>query len=353
MPTETQSDVLKPYQGPPATPDNFTQAYPEFERAVKQQLAPQVARNPLDPASERNLAELRRQVARNPFPAATVINLHPWDLQAADMFIRGIVIPACQPGQDFSYHHIRSWHHDKRYSEDGTHFIFSAIRPIDKAAQFLLKFADPEMYGGGVIIYEGDRHPNKVEMVELYSPDGRPMVNIQDGYEEDDEGHKIPLRMEVPIKGSLREIIEKTRASRNELYLRRVTQADEWFKSQDSKDRRNITPLHRLMAEVLVAEGILREAPDWNLTSKIDMNKELKRCKQCDSVVQGDGYKCTNQSCGNILDALGAFMDGAIEWGHAKIELLPAEQYALAEAEHKRRQDVKKARKQQAKEKDE
>jgi hypothetical protein len=287
-------------------------------------------------------------VRANPFPAATVINLHPWALQSSDTFLRGIVIPACNPGQDFAYHHIRAWNHDKQYSEDGTHFVFSAIKPIQKAAQFLIKFADPEMYGGGVIIYEGDRQPNKMDLVELYSPDGRLMSNGQDGYELDDEGNRIPIRLEIPVKGKLHEHLERARDSRNEFYLRRVTEADEWFKSQDSKDRRKITPMHRLMAEVLVAEGMLKEAPDWNLTSKLDKNKgEAKECKSCGSMIQGDPYRCTG--CGNILKALEAFMDGAIEWGHAKLELLSAsEQFALAEAEHKRRQDVKKDRKKQA-----
>jgi hypothetical protein len=40
-------------------------------------------------------------------------------------------------------------------------------------------------------------------------------------------------------------------------------------------------------------------------------------------------------------------MDGAIEWGHAKLELLPEDQFAIAEAEHKRRAEAKKARKRQ------
>jgi hypothetical protein len=345
---ETTEESIKPFQGPPATPENFTEAYPEFERAVlSSKVAPQASRNPLDAISERNLAELRRQVRANPFPAGTVINLHPWPLQASeDKFLRGIVIPACNPGQDFAYHHIRAWMHDKEYSQDGTHFTFKPIKPIDKAAQFLVRFANPEMYGGGVIIYEGDRQPNKIDMVELYTQDGLPMVTRQDGYETDDEDHRIPVTIDVPVKGKLQDLIEKAREDRNEFYLRRVTQADEWFKSQDSKDRRKITPMHRLMAEVLVAEGILKEAPDWNLTSKLDKSKgEAKECKSCGSMIQGDPYRCTG--CGNILKALEAFMDGAIEWGHAKLELLPEDQFAIAEAEHKRRAEAKKARKRQ------
>jgi len=356
-----QNDVLKPFEGPPATPDNFTAAFPEMERAAKggagvgtasmPGVIPQRGRIPLDAISERKLGELRRQVRANPFPAATVINLHPWALQSQDMFLRGIVVPACNPGQDYAYHHIRAWNADKQYSEDGSHFVFTAIRPIDKAAQFLIKFADAEVYGGGVIVYEGDHNPNKVKEVELYSPDGRPIVDSREGFEYDDEGNKLPAKVEVPIRGSLHELIEKQRQSRNEFYLRRVTEADEWFKSQDSKDRRKITQMHRLMAEVLVAEGILSEAPDWNLASKIDKNKgEVRQCKSCGASIQGDPYRCTNAGCGNILKPLEAFMDGAIEWGHAKLELLAPEQYAIAEAEHKRRQEVKKARKTATKE---
>src|SRR4051812_43594146 len=126
MPEET--DVIKPYEGPPATADNFTRAFPEYERlgtdgatgrAGTVATAPVRGRMPLDAQSERNLAELRRQVRNNPFPAATVINLHPWPLQASDIFLRGIVIPACEPGMEVAYHHIRSWSHDKKYSEDG------------------------------------------------------------------------------------------------------------------------------------------------------------------------------------------------------------------------------------------
>jgi hypothetical protein len=355
MPENANTEVIRPftepkYEGPPATPDNFTQAFPDMERAVLSKVAPQLARNPLDPLSEKNLADLRRQVRANPFPAATVINLHPFTLQSSDMYLRGIVIPACEPGMDFAHHHIRSWNADKRYSEDGNSFIFTAIKPIEKAAQFLLKFANPEVYGGGVLIYEGDRHPNKLTDVELYSLDGRPMVRVEDGYDYDDEGHRLPSKIEIPLKGKLHELIEQERRKRNQFYLAKVTEADRWFKSGDSKKRELITDLHRLMQDVLVKEGVLDKPLDWNLASTLDRSKgEGKECKSCGSVIQGDPYRCTNAGCGNILKALEAFMDGAIEWGHVKIEMLPSEQYAVAEAEHKRRQEVKKSRKQEAK----
>ena len=343
MPDTIQDDVIKPYDGPPATPDNFTRAFPEMEKAATSGAPIQRGRIPLDPQSERNLAELRRQVRANPFPAATVINLHPWCLQSSDTFLRGIVIPACEPGQDFSHHHIRSWSHDKRYAEDGMSFLFSAIKPIEKAAQFLLKFADPQVYGGGVLIYEGDKHPNKMGDVELYSPDGRPMVTSRQGYEFDDENNRLPATFDDPIKGNLHKMIEDARKTRNEFYLTQVRWADERFKSADVKDRRLITNMHRLMMDVLVAEGILEQPLDWNLTSSLDKNKLAITCKGCGSPIANAAYRCT--TCNNIIDAYEAFMDYAIEWGHAKLETLSDEQFKMAEAEHKRRQEVKKARK--------
>src|SRR5579864_8098748 len=47
-------------------------------------------------------------------------------------------------------------------------------------------------------------------------------------------------------------------------------------------------------------------------------------------------FKCV--TCGHILDALAAFKDGAIEFEHAKVGLLPDEQYKEAEAIQKERE---------------
>ena len=127
------SEVIKPftgdpneYKGPPATADNFA------ESALGQEMAaaamrpampvaigvptPMRARRPLDGESQRNLDELYLQVRSNPFKPATVINFHPWDLQfpMTEPYVRGITVPKCQPGDMFSWHHIRSWSPEKK-----------------------------------------------------------------------------------------------------------------------------------------------------------------------------------------------------------------------------------------------
>jgi uncharacterized protein (DUF2147 family) len=103
--------------------------------------------NPLDPISQKNLDDLYRQVRANPFKPTTVINLHPWELQLQqDRFIRGLRVPACEPGMMYAYLNIRNCvHGGGRYSTDdqvALTRVFTAIKPIDQlsspvAAAFL------------------------------------------------------------------------------------------------------------------------------------------------------------------------------------------------------------------------
>lgn len=339
----SETEVIKPYEGPPATPNNFADAFPEIVAAVT---GPKRGRNPLDAQSQRNLDDLRRQVRANPFKPATVINLHPWPLSSNDRFIRGIVIPACEPGMDFAHHHIRSWSHDYSYAEDGQSFKFLPIKPIEKATQFLVKFADPEVYGGGVIVYEGESHPNKMGRVELYNPDGRPQVDLKNAIEYDDEDHPVPTVQEIPIMGELSKMIAEQRQRRNAFYKARVEWADSKSKSKNDSDRRLITDQHRLMAEMLHAEGVLPALPDWNLASRMELGLSASNCKSCGNPTNKTGYACG--SCGNIIDALAAYLDHKIEFTHAKMEMLSSEQMEVAVAEEaereKKRAKLKKAK---------
>jgi hypothetical protein len=321
------TETIKPYTGPAETPENFETAFPELVRAAQ---GLSRGRNPLDDQSQRNLDELRRQVRSNPFKHATVVNLHPWPLSInSDRFVRGIIIPACNPGMEFAYGHIRTWSHDHSYNEDGMSFKFTAIKQIDKAAQFLVQFSDPEMYGGGVIIYEGESHPSKVGEVETYRPDGRPEVTLKNIVEYDDEGHKIPSVQELPVKRSLMEMITEQRQRRNQFYMSKVEWADSKWKSADVKDRRLITNTHRLMAEMLHAEGVLPVVPDWNLATRMELGLAAANCKGCGTPVNETAFKCV--TCGHILKALEAYEAGAINWEHAAMDTMSADEWLKAE----------------------
>jgi hypothetical protein len=352
MPTQTP---IKPYEGPPPTKENFTEALrPDLEEAAIAQNAAAAtgiasdiggtqgfvatvpivrpkALRPLDLPSQRNLDQLRRQMRSNPPQVATVINLHPFPLffPSTDIYLRGIIVPACNPGQDFAWHHIKVWSPEKAYEEgDSASLKFSAVLPIHKAAQFLRAFADPETYGGGVIIYEGGENPRNKKEVETYQQDGRPLVKLIDGIEEDQEGHQIPTTVEIPIKRNLYAMIDEHRERRNRFYKLQVKQADTNWKSGDDNRRKLVTDRHRLFAEVLYAEHIIPVLPDWDLATRLEAGLAQNNCKSCGSTVPKDAYQC---KCGNIVDALAAYKDYKIEFEHAKMEMLSPEQYAEAE----------------------
>lgn len=321
-----ESAPIKPYEGTPATAANALDAFPELERMIKGGKGI----NPLDRVTQANLDDLRRQVRANPFRPATVINLHPWPLQFSmtTEFVRGIVVPACNPGDEFSHHHIRGWSADKSYNEDGT-MKFSAIKPIDKAAQFLRAFADPEQYGGGVLIYEGEGHPLKVGEVETYRPDGRPEVTLKVGYEYDNEQQPYKVEQDVPVRRKLLEMIVEERQRRNARYMHRVQIADDHHKSGDAERKRLITPMDRLMAEMLKAEGFLATVPDWNLASRLEQGLSETKCPSCGGIPDASAFRCVK--CSHILKPFEAYKAAAIEYGNAAMDLMTSEEWASAD----------------------
>jgi hypothetical protein len=346
---------VKLYEGPPATADNFTTAFPEFDikkgatieapGAGRMGTAPQRGLRPLDVDSQRRLDEAYRQIRTNRPKPATVINLHSFELAfpSTNQFLRGIRVPACKPGEPYAFHHIRTTSLDKAYKEDGT-FEFSQIIPIQKAAQFLVAFADPEVYGGGVIVYEGDKNPDNVEMVETYGPTGLANCTQMNGYEEGDEGERIPVTIPVPIKKNLHDMISEQRARRTLKYIQECERANELWGAKEPHIRREVirSPKYRLMAEMLLAEGLPGfKRPEWMIATALDVysskEEEAKPlCKRCGATL-GGGYACT--ACNNIVDALAAYLDHAIEFEHAKMSSLTPEQRVLALKEKERRKE--------------
>lgn len=290
--------------------------------------------NRLDPETQGNLDELQLAMRHNRPQAATVINLHPFDLQfnADNYLLRGHQIPACHPGQPYSHKAIRGWRHDGgSYNENGSR-KFKPILPIDVAGQFVREFNLRETFGPGVLIYLGDSNPDKVGLIETYDPKGRLITVEQPGIDYDSEDKEISVIEKVPVKRQLTDLLKELRADRNDFYLSQVQLADDWARQQDGKARRFIQKTHRLMAEVLHAEGIIPVVPEWSLSTKVEKGFADENCPSCQSPTKLGAYKC--MTCNNILDALAAFKDGEIQWGHAKLNNLPDEKFAEAEAFH-------------------
>jgi hypothetical protein len=337
-------DIVVPYSGGEVRLSPEAQvaqkAAAEFTSSFQGYQGPNPNRkhNRLDGETQNNLDELVIYMRRNRPKPATIINLHPFELQfnADNILLRGHIIPPCLPGMPYSHKAIRGWRHDNgSYNENGSR-KFKAILPIDVAGQFAREFNKIETFGPGVLIYTGDSHPDKVGQVETFDPMGRPITVDVKGEDFDEEDRPFEIVMKQPVMASFPELLRSMRDARNAFYMSRVQEADDWAKQQDGKARRWIQKSHRMMAEMLVAEGRLPFMPDWGLSSKIQQGLAEDNCPSCQNPVKASAFKCV--TCGHILDALAAFKDGAIEFDHAKVGLLPDEQYKEAEAIQKERE---------------
>lgn len=320
----------------------FSQSFPEFERNAKR------GQNPLDDATAGALNEWKRQMRATPPKPACVFNLNPFtlDFGMGDLYLRGIVVPAWSPGMPYPAKHvIRHPRHESFYNEDGSRG-FKTILPIHMAAEFLREYSHKDNYGGGVIICEGDVNPEKAGPdfeVELYDPMGRPIIRLQQGIEYDAENNPVPVELEIPIKRKLSDQFEEARKSRNAFYRKQVQKAEHDWRLPDGRGKQNVTAVHDLMADILVAEGLLAKKPDWNLTSRLEEGLAGNDCKACGSTPKLGAYKCV--TCGNILNALEAYKDFAIEFDHGKMAMLTSDELEEAELVKMEREDVKPAKK--------
>ncbi|HEV7674382.1 MAG TPA: hypothetical protein VGQ12_07620 [Candidatus Angelobacter sp.] len=346
------TDRVIPYQGgavrlSPAAQqtskaaEEFAKANPMLDALISAKTAEQrKSANRLDDKSQNSLNDLRARMRSTPAKAATVINLHPWDLMfpSGIRLLRGIQIPACHPGMPFAYHHIRGYRMDWEYNEDGTQ-KFMEILPITLAAQFVREFSDQHNDGGGVIVYEGDGHPDKMGEVEVYDPIGRVQTREVPGVVFNAEDQEEAAMIAVPIKRKLSELIEEARQVRNRIYLDKYRRAYRDYNLPGGKGKFLVTPKHMLISEVLLSEGLIAKLPDWNPGDRSDEGLEQDNCKACGTPRRKGAYKCL--SCNSILNALEAFKDYAIEWGHAKFDALTSDEYAEAEAIYEEREKQK------------
>lgn len=317
-----ETDVIKPFVGAPPTPENFAQSFPQIEASIVK------GANSLDATSQANLTEFLRQMRSNPPRPATIVNLHPWPLQLpASKFTRGIVVPACVPGQEFAHTYVRGWIKDWKQDEQGS-LQFMAVNPIHRATEFLREFSLGDAFGPGVIVYEGETRPDKAAEVETYSPNGLPNTTIRDGYDYDEENRKVPTKFTVPVTKDFQKILKETTAARNAAYLRNVRRADNEFRRPDGKGKGAITPFIEMMAEVLVAEGLLEAMPDWKMASKLEKGLAEENCPACGASYKNTAFRCGG--CSHILNPLEAYKNGAIEFGHVSMDKMTAEEWEEA-----------------------
>lgn len=342
-------DLLVPYQGGEVriSPEaqvaaKAAQEWAEADKALTSVLTQPAKRGvqELDQESMNAKQEVMRQMRMNPPKPATVINLHPWPLTFGSgvRLLRGITIPACEPGMPYAHYHIRGYRLDWEQNENGT-LKFRPILPLQMAAEFVREFSNKDSYVCGVIIYEGDGHPDKVNEVETFDQDGKMLTTQEKGYEYDQENQRIATMVETPIRRKLADIIAEHTKRRNAAYLERVRRADHDYKLPDGKGKWLINDTHLLMAQVLFEERQLQKLPEWNLASRFEAGLSENNCPACGGTPRDGAFKCT---CGHILNAFEAYKAGAIQWGHASMETMSSDQLDEAEEIRAEREAVTK-----------
>lgn len=361
MPVE---DAIKPYTGPlqvsavpkGATPEQaakittdaavkFSEVFRDVLPGASDGVQIKKGQNPLDDVTRGNLEDLKRTVRTNGYKHATIINLNPIPLEfgATNLYMRSIVVPACEPGMQYGKHCIRHWRHEGFYDEDGTRH-FKAIFPIRLAAEFVREFGHKDNYGGGVIICEGDINPEKCSPdfeVEVYDDIGRPVTTPQPSIEYDEENNPIAVVNQLPVRRKLWDIIHESRKKRNAHYKTVVARMERDWALPEGRGKFNVTDVHRLMAHVLLADGERVKLPDFcSAASMEEAGMADTSCKACGNTPRAGAYKC--QNCGNILNALEAYKDFAIEFDHAKMAMLTSDEMEEAELIKLERDELKK-----------
>jgi hypothetical protein len=327
----------------------FSESFQDLNNQIKK------GQNPLDDVTRGNLEDLKRTVRTNGYKHATIINLNPMPLEfgATNLYLRSIVVPACEPGMQYAKHCIRHWRHEGMYEEDGTR-KFKAIFPIHLAAQFVREYGHKDNYGGGVIICEGDINPEKCGPdfeVETYDTIGRPITTPQAAIEYDEEGGAIPVVNQLPVKRKLHDLMNEARKARNAHYKKVVARMSRDWSLPEGRGKFNVTDVHRMMASVLLADAEIAKLPDFcSEASMEEAGFADSTCKACGNTPKAGAYKCVN--CGNILSALEAYKDFAIEFDHAKMAMLTSDEMEEAELIKMEREDARKPKEAKGKKKE-
>ena len=302
----------------------FSRAFEMLEQAIKKGV------NKLDPVSQGRLDEMLANVRQNPPRTATVVNINPWPLNiTGNRLLQGITVPACPPGARFAHTHIRGYRRDWKYAEDGT-LEFMVITPIKLAGEFVFGFSQNDYsrdngVGGGVLIYEGENHPDKVGEVETYDAMGRLVTRDQHGIEYEGE-QPVPVIHKIPVKRDFQELLSKAIEDRNRYFFARVrkTAAD----YEDEKKRPLLSlELPLLMGQVLHAEGLLPEPPRWALPNRLEQGLRDDNC-HCGAPRKVDALWCSE--CNHPFEPVECYQVGHITWEQLEMHPLTADEWEQA-----------------------
>jgi hypothetical protein len=288
-------------------------------------------------ATLQNMAILEDDMARNPPKSGWVLNLHPWAIRTNSGRLMRDVVPRCEIleiGQDepnWAFLEI-PWHEiDMRPQVDAS-YSCAPILPIVQAGQYMREGNTNELWGPGIMIYEGLKSPEEMwdenAEIQVFTDRGWPITSkVKAMIRQRGSREPVPGERLVPVTKPFREIYKELRQRRNDAYLRLVKEVDDHYHGAEGKEKRwYLNAYVRAMAQMLVAERLLPKLPAWNLETMIEAGLTEESCKRCGAARQRGAISC--QKCNTPFDIVAALKAGFIDFDYPGIRFLAPEQLA-------------------------
>ena len=305
-----------------------------------------------DPITAGNLDRLEASMSLNPPARAWVVALHPWTISVnGGRMMRDTVPPAAL--EIFDGDKLAIYRHKTQYTpdlvqggkngvgvleipwfepdmkpeENGSYTAMPSL-PIEQAGQYAREGNSNDLWGPGVVIYDGDIAPDEMwlanETVSLFDPLGKPQV-IQKEENVMPRGSRVPVRrpVDVPITGKFRDVIKQIDEARLARYLILVNEANDNWMTTEGKQKKWYTSLNtRLMAQVLFKMKRIKELPPWAMETNLSAVPAGEKCIHCGEERTAGRLVCSG---GWPYDPLAAFEANMVQFDHIAVQGLSGE----------------------------
>ena len=246
----------------------------------------------------------------------TLLNLNPFVLKINGGVYFPDEVPACKPGKPYAAYVIREtrWGHKDNGCDLQNVMQMEPVPafPLTLAAEYIREFIHQDGGFGGVLCYVGDQDPATIKK-------GASVRVPEVAY--NDRGEFRILQRDADFH----ELLENVRQKRNSSILHRLQNANNWY--ENDTQRMNVNDLHRDLARLAVAEGLIPELPKWVMQASMLNHKQPDPCPSCASIPKHAAILCVN--CGHIFDVVQAYKNARIAHGAVEMDRLTAEEWKV------------------------
>jgi hypothetical protein len=296
---------------------------PEMQRANAEVLLGQDPGKFRDPGQRwtlKRFTDIQRMIKQaDADQPVTLLNLNPFPLKINGGVFFPEEIAACPPGRPYTIHVLKEtrWGH-KDLGCDAQNMMqmepVPAI-PLVLAAEYIREYVQQDGGFGGVLCYLGDHPP-------LSMKKGATIRVPEVGYSDRGE-----FFVDVHVR-DFHETLTAIRTKRNTSILQRLQSANAWY--ENDSQRMNVNDVHRDLARLAFAEGLIPELPRWVMVANTLQQKQPDPCPSCAVIPKSGAILCVN--CGHIFDVIQAYKNTRIAYNAVEMDRLTAAEWKVVNA---------------------